>query len=443
MAEVSITKSLAYNVNPNAVTFDGEPLNNAEVMAEYARHETPAERIISTLPIARRDGSVFVMQRYGEKTVSVKGVIIGEDAADLEAKIDALKEILSREQKELAIFSAGIKRVYVATAKEPIFEREHFHVLYIPFTVDFVVPSGEGQDADDTDALLNEALETDTPVDTSFTLEGTKAGRPVISIEGNNWPSGCLGIELENTDTGEKITITDSAAWGNDSVIEIDCDEKEVNHIISGVPALVDFYGTIPLFKIGENNMTLKVGKILSKGTTEPDIASVGSISAMGTATYYSHSFLNPYTNATFRKMRLPFRKFGSPTGNIIVEIRADDGTGKPSGSYVVQMSMAISGLTTSEAYYELTAAAAFTLQANTTYWVVVYGDSVDNSNGFYWGDINVAHAIPGGITRVSTNSGSSWNSPIARYQAFELYWGGLDGTSDVLFSVNYRKTYL
>lgn len=443
MAEIIITKSLGYKVNPNAITFDGELLNSAEILTEFARHESPAERTISTLPIARRDGSVFVMQRYGEKSINMAGVIIGTDAADLEAKIDAFKELLSREQKELAIFSAGIKRVYTATAKQPIFERQHFHILFIPWTVEFIVPSGEGQDAADTNALSAQALSTDTPATTSFELEGTKAPRPVILIEGNNWPTDVRGIELENIDTGERMTITDNVAWGTDSQIEIDCENKEVNHIISAVPSPVDFFGTIPTWKIGTNNIKLTAGKILLKGTSEPAIGSVNAISAMGTATYYSTSFLNPYTNATFQKIRLPFKSFGSPTGNIVVEIRADDGTGKPSGSYVVQMTMAISGITSSMAYYELTAAAPFTLQGNTTYWIVVYGSAVDNSNGFYWGDINAQYSISGQTTRVSTNSGSTWNSPLVRYQAFELYYAGKDGTSDVLLSVTYRKTYL
>lgn len=439
----SITPSIGYVVNPNAVTFDGELLTDANIVTQFARHESSPERTINTLPIARRDGSVFVMSRFGEKIVRLQGVIVGSSAADLESRLDAFKELVSREQKELAIFSAGVKRVYVATAKEPTFERDHFHITFIPYTIEFVVASGEGLDAATTSALASQSLSTTSPATTSFEMLGTKAARPVITIEGGNWPTDVRGLSLEDTDTGEKIIVNNNVAWGTNSIIEIDCDTKQVTQTISGIESTLDFLGTIPGFRVGTNNLKLTVGKLLSKGTTEPSISDVSAQSAMGSATYYSQSFLNPYTDATFQKIRLPFKKFGSPTGNIVVEIRADDGTGKPSGSYVVQMTMAISGITTSMAYYELTAASPFTLNGNTTYWVVAYGSAVDNSNGFYWGSVAASYGISGGAVRVSIDSGGTWQSPISRYQAFALYNGGKDGSSTALLSVAYRKTYL
>jgi len=442
MAEIIVQKTLGYSLNPNAITFDGELLQDAHIITRYARHETPAERTIATLPIARRDGSVFIMQRYGEKTIRLQGVIVGDTREDLQERIDAFKELLSREQKELAIFGGGVKRVYIATAREPIFERDHFHVTHIPWTVEFVVPTGEGQDAATTDALSAQSLDTTTPVETSFELEGTKAPRPVILIEGDNWPTDVKGIELENLDTGEKMTVTDTAAWGTDSQIEIDADAKEVNHIISAVPTLVDFYGTIPTFKIGTNNIRLTAGKLINQRTTEPDISDVSAVSAIDGDLRYAQTFRVPYTNGTFQSIRVPLRSFGSPAGNVSFAIQADSG-GQPSGVDVVVMTMVASGVSGTMTYYDIVAASPFTLNANTTYWLIFYGTSMDASNGAYWGNVAAGYGYPGGTVRVSLNDGSTWQAPIVRYQAFILYYGGKAGSSDALLSVSYKKTYL
>lgn len=423
------------------LTFDGVSLLTTNIRTRYVKHESAPDREITRLAIARRDGSIFVTQRYGEKVIRLAGTIKGSSQADLETRVDSFKELLSREQKKLVISWNGTTREYVASCLRHDLDSDHYHIDWRPWEVEFLVSSGEGADPSTTNALTGEALTLDTPDTVVFVLQGSKPPRPIIEITGNNWPTGCLGIEVKNVDTGEKVQITNNVSWGTNSKITIDCDAKTIEHDVGGVVMPLDFIGTIPTFRIGTNTIQVAAGRLLVVGTTEPSISDVGATSAMGTNTRYAQSFSIPYTNNTFRTIRVPLQKFGTPTGDLTARIETDNG-GKPSGTVVATFTLAASSIGASMAYFDIDIA-AFQLDANKTYWLVLYGASFDNSNGAYWGHVATQYGLPGSVTRVSSDGGSTWNTPISREQAFQLFYGGLDGTSGGLLDVTYTKKWL
>lgn len=423
------------------ITFDGVSLQTANIITEVVKHESAPDRDITRLPIARRDGSVYVTNRYGEKVILLRGSLLGSSQSDFEARVDDLKELFRREQKNLIVSWEATTREYVATCLRHNLNREHYNVDWVFWEAEFLVSSGEGSDPSSTAALAATALDITTPDTAAFTMDGSKPGRPTITLKGNNWPTGCLGIELENTDTGEKIQITNNVAWGNDSVITIDAEALTVTHNISSVIETLDFFGTMPNFNIGTNNVQISAGRLLVQGTTEPDISSVGGLAFFSNEVRYAQSFSIPYTNDTFRMIRVPLKKYGTPTGDLTAAIQGDSG-GEPNGSAVATFTLAASGITSSFAYYDIDIS-AFELKANTTYWLVLYGAAFDNSNGLYWGTVPAAYGVPGSITRNSESFGATWSAPDTREMAYQIFYGGLDGSSAAILDITYTKKWL
>lgn len=436
-----------------AVTYDSTELVSATYNPRYVKHESVAERFLMTQALAREDGEVLVAERYGVKTVFLRGTLKGSSQADLESKIDAFTELLSRPQKNLDIDWNGSTRRFVATCEKHEFDRDHYHLSIVPWTAQFVILSGEGKDtsttqptAADGDAVIFDPS-SDPTGQAAFTLAGGKPPRPSIAL-GFSAGSTVRGIEYLNEDNGERIVVTYPGSWGNSRTVTIDCDAKTVTgDVVDGVTKQLNFYGTFPKFKIGTNNIKIKMGGIVNQKSTDDVVADLSSTDAVLDATTdkLAQSFMVPYGDATFNGITLGIYKAGTP-GNITWRVETDN-AGKPSGSLVdanATGTISHGTIGTSAEYETDFSTNPWTLSANTVYWLVLSaGATLDGSNKYMF-PIPTRSTYPRGLARYSTDTGSTWQDFGSKFDiSFRILYGGSQATVSVAHTVTYYKTYL
>lgn len=439
----------------NSVKFDNQELIGSPYITRIVSHESSADRSIITNPLSREDGSIFVSSRYGEKKIIIEGILSEVTPGDLESQIDTMLELISREQKNLDIAWNGTTRRYIATCKKHEFNRDHFHITWVPFSLEFVVPSGKGTETSTTKAIDNVQYDTTSEVAISPVIAGGAKPKPVITLTGSSWPTGCLGFSLTNSDTGERFIFARNASWGTTSVVEINCLLQKITHTIGGIATVCDFAGLLPSFFIGTNHFKLKVGAIVNQTTKE---AAIGDVQEGGIITYWAsgekhrvgQAFSIPYTDQTIQGVRIAILKAGTPPANLTCQIETDT-SGSPSGTIVssnATMTKSRNDITTSMAYYELMFPAAFTLQANTKYWIVLKAEGSTGTDGseFIIGYLTDATKIytDGGYITAAGNPTPTWGTPHTDQSiAFEILSGGLGGSSHVNATIEYLKTYL
>jgi hypothetical protein len=433
-----------------AVIFDSTTLTSATYMPRLMQHESVAERIVSSLPLAREDGEVLISERYGKKIIRVQGTLVGSSQADLESKIDTFTELFSRPEKNLDVdWNSGTRR-YVATCLRHEFDRDHFHISIVPWSAEFVVLSGEGKDTAETTLLNEVVVATTTPGTGSFTFAGSKPPKPRITLKGANFSSLIRGLEYLNTDTGEKIVVTrNTASWGTDSTTIIDCAAKTVTSN-AGVASqtAATFYGAFPQFRIGSNNVQISVGGIINQTTSDTNAVTHCSSGYTLSSTNHkvAQSFMVPYTDDTFKGVTFVADKTGTP-GDITWRIETDN-NGIPSGTLVhanATGTVAAADVSGTRAYITDYAANLFTLQANTVYWLVIKAAAtLDGSNNYGIYATDYTDYVRGLAVRTLAAGDYSDNDLAGLTDlAFRIRYGGEPDTTSTKHSVHYTKTYL
>lgn len=439
----------------NSIKFDNTEIRDLTHVPRFVKHESVADRQLTTLPLAREDGEVLISSKFGIKKVLLQGILTGTTKEILEAAIDTFKELFSRQEKNLDVDWNGATLRFVATCSKGIeFDRDHFHILFVPWTAEFTVLSGEGKDTSTTKALDAHAPTGSNPYTDPFTLYGTKPPKPVITIEANpDWDPAIRGIEYKNTDTGEKIQFTKSGSWNAWHVnyaVKIDCLLKKVTSDIGrsiGDFLEYAFYGVFPKFKIGTNNISIKLGGLVNQTSGDTDVGSLGSgRNINSTNIRCAQAFSVPYTDATFQGIILALYKYGSP-GNITVRIETDNGN-KPSGSLVdadavitiLPGDVAGAGPVTYVTKYSTD---PWTMPANTKCWIVVSAAGVNGSD-YYEISFYSASTYTKGIAKYSTDGGSTYAvDPAGTIYSFKVLFGGVAAANPLKHTVEYTKTYL
>lgn len=433
-----------------SITFDSVQIHDATHVPQFIKHETIADRVVTSMPQARDDGEIVVSELWGKKTIALQGTLIGTSQTDLESKIDTFNELMSRQEKNLDIDWNGSTRRYVASCTKLTYDRDHYNTSAVPWTAEFTIYSGEGKDTGTTTALNAHSLTITTPATDSFTMNGSKPAKPLITLTGSNWPSPPLGIEYKNTDTAEKIVITRAGGLGaSTGVVKIDCLAKTVTgNINSSVFSAYNFYGIFPKFKIGTNNIRVAAGNLVNQCSTDyannDTASSSGSVNIWGTIKD-AQSFMVPYTDATFQSIVILIFKIGSPTSTISCRIETDNNNA-PSGSLAdtnLTQTFSASGESTSRHFKQVSFSNPGTLQANTKYWLIVQSNNVgdDSSNNINWCYDSVGD-YANGMAR--QNLSGSWVDGSSADFVFSINYGGLDGSlGSCTHTVTYTGTYL
>jgi hypothetical protein len=367
-----------------SIKFDNQELVGTTYVPRFVKHESSPERESVLLPITRQNGSVRVSSRYGTKIIYLQGIITGTSQANLEANIDTMKELLSRIDKNLDIDWNGSTRRYVATCQKHEFDRDHFHLLFVPWTAEFIVPAGIGKDTAST-SLYDTSSITATTTAITLTFAGSAQPKPIFTIDMTTVGSAQV-IKLLNNDTGEYMKI-DGPFTNGDQVI-VDCNNMTVKKNTVEIP----FRGSFPNFYVGGNDFRFI---IIGDGSNENQYQYDNNGSQTVNYNYGSgspfqaQSFV-PTESGYIEKLQLDVLKNGNPGGymNFII---AEDNNGIPDSDL-------------SQNSYQIAAAAvpsphAFTdapfvsgtrkfVTAGKRYWIVLnpnQATGTDISNFFGW----------------------------------------------------------
>lgn len=427
------------------VTFDGVTLITGGQVITKVDHESSPDREINSYVIPREDGTVLVSVRYGAKDVAVEGVIIGTDAADMESQADELKELFSREQKELVLTEfAADDRTYVATVKSHSFDRGEYGPNAIRWSAVFHVPDGTGRGSA-VSATIADFYGGDefNPTLKQVTIDGTKAAKPVITLNvapggGTNWNAD--GFSIRNVTTGEKIAVLFAGAWDAGNSVVIDCEARRVTSDVGSTIFLEqDFLGVFPRFLPGVNDLEIKFGSIPVQEIVVDDPTDVNQgINQTSSNQYIAQSFELQRAETTVRTVFAIISKTGSPTSNFTVRIETDN-LGAPSGNLahanaeIVGTTFGSPGTTPDWEIARFTSPAS--LNANQRYWLVIRpqgGGTLDGSNYYtFWFPPGVIAPYALGNVAKSTDSGTTYANSAADI-AFRVTAGGTDnGTND------------
>lgn len=368
-----------------SIKFDNVEIVDTTHIPRFIKHESATERFLNTLELAREDGSLLTSDRRGKKVIPLQGVLTASTEALLETAIDTFKELFARQEKNLDIVWEGTgTRRYVASCSAHNFNRDHFNQLFVPWTAEFTVLSGIGE-ATSEDTIVNADTFTTNYKTKQFSLAGSAEPKIRFSITINSPNNSIKAVELQNSDTGERI-IVPSASSLNGKTIEIDTRLKTTK--IDSV--LAPYYGLFPRFKVGTNvnNIKISTGDIIDQqfapSTVDSDFGIYGSYKS-------AQGFRIPYPNTTYKSIWLKMAYVGDPSVACKVRIETDN-AGEPSGSLVdanaygtISKPEMTSGSTPT--WYQIFFTGEFVLSANTQYWIVCepYSAGLDDSNNYQW----------------------------------------------------------
>lgn len=231
------------------ITYDSESLQTANIVSETIAHESLDNKRQDIQLLGRTDGGKIVSVNYNPKIIKVSGWIKGSSQADLEQRIEDLKELINRQQKNLDVGYAGGTRRYITSASQFTMERRHFNLTYAEWQITFVVsnpPFARGLDT----ATANFSIGTAGTYDGTITFQGNAPPMPRILITVVS-QSNMSALTFRNKETGDSITIT--RTFANSDVIEIDTVENTVT--VNGVA--VDYSGFFPEFVATENDFAI------------------------------------------------------------------------------------------------------------------------------------------------------------------------------------------
>jgi hypothetical protein len=422
----------------SSIKFDNQELLSTTYNPQFLKHESSPDIDLNTMDLPHENGSVQISDRTGSKIIAIQGVLIGSSEEDLESKIDAFKELFRRVNKNLDVNWNGGTRRYVASCQNHRFDRDHYHIGFVPWSAEFLAPTGIAEETTETNLVANENFTTQEKTKTGLTFLGSASPLPRLRVANQDTSStDAKGIEFKNTDTGERLIYTRAAGLPQTTAVEFDCRLKTVG----GPTAPANYYGVFPKFTPGAaNNLRIRIGDIIAEGWEQGDIGNSSVINIDGSH-IISQSFILPFTDATFQGVELYIAKSGSPAGDLSVKIKTSDGNGMPYSTVVAAMVIPKASVNTSFSWVKINAAAAFTLNANTKYWIVC--EITGGGDTYYW-----MNFVPPFVTYkrggVADYTGGAWVNYPEYCTWFRLLFGGkADLTKTFRLNIDYYKRWL
>lgn len=231
------------------ITYDGTSLQTANITSQTIQHESVDNKRQDIQLLGRADGGKIVSVSYNPKLIRVKGRITGSSRSDLEQRIESLKELVNRQQKNLDIGYAGGTRRFITSMSGFTMERMHFNLTYADWEMAFVVTNPPFGRAIDTSTAAY-SIGTAGTYDGTILFSGNAAPLPKIKITVVS-QSNMTALTFRNKETGDMITIR--RTFANSDIIIIDTLENTVT--VNGVAA--DYEGFFPEFKATNNDFAV------------------------------------------------------------------------------------------------------------------------------------------------------------------------------------------
>lgn len=185
-------------------TLDGFSLQDDNYITEEFIFRTSPTRSLDSQKIARRPGSKLIATDFAERTVNIRGSIIGSSPSNLQTLIDNIHTNITR--KDSVVLYIDDTRSGIATVSSVAIADAHYNMDYVPFEVELIMNDpffyGLQQIVNYTIASGTNSL-TDT-----ITISGSVFAEPSItylppSASGYTTTSG---ISIRYSDTGEVVT---------------------------------------------------------------------------------------------------------------------------------------------------------------------------------------------------------------------------------------------
>jgi predicted phage tail component-like protein len=247
-------------------TFNGFSLQDSNFITERIYFKPYAKRAITRAKINRREGVKVLGTEFGEKPITVEGVIIGSSPSNLQTLIDNMKSALTAEEGALIIEA---DRTFTATVEQLDVPDEHYNQSKAPFRVEFVCtnPFAEG-------SLLTATANVPSGVFTFsglVNISGTLFSRPTITYTppSNTGSTLIRRIDLSHTPTGQVVTISGlgsgaAGGLGYQNAVTINLDSFTT---LDGSSA-INNSGAFPRFEPGNNAYVLTAsGRAFPGGT--------------------------------------------------------------------------------------------------------------------------------------------------------------------------------
>lgn len=193
-------------------TFNGFSLQDGNFITERIVFKGYADRAVVRAKINRREGIKLLNTEFGEKEVTISGVVIAESSTSLQALLDNMKKSLTAEEGSLLIETG---REWTATVVSLAIPDEHYNHSKAPFEATFLCsnPFAEG---DELTVTINVPSGT-TTLSGMLYVSGSYYVRPVIIYD----PPGTTGntlirkVSIYHVPTGQTVAVSGFGAGGS------------------------------------------------------------------------------------------------------------------------------------------------------------------------------------------------------------------------------------
>lgn len=224
------------------ISFDGVSLMSGAYKIEEWDIENVDNRDLVLYGLARHRGQNLLLTDYAAKKFKMAGSIIGSSQADLEQKIDELKELLQRTSRPLDYDYAGGTRRIIATTTRLSIPRRFYNVTFANFEAELIAPDGVAYATELTTIPLSAV--SDLVKTGTFTILGSTS--PDVALKLTLTAENAI-TELSLLVNGDKITLNEAFSV-NDVII---FDQRTLKVTVNGVEK--DYTGIFPEFQVGAN----------------------------------------------------------------------------------------------------------------------------------------------------------------------------------------------
>lgn len=448
-----------------SITYDGVQLQNNTYVPRTVEHESAPPRLLDLIKLARQDGSVIIDDTFGEKYITIPGILVGSSTLDLEQKIDSFKELISRKDKFLDIDFAGGTRRYKVRSVSHEFDRDFYHLRHVPYTVKFFVIGGIATDSGETTAQdVNNILTTSQPG--TMVFGGSYRPKPRHKITLNNRGNADV-VRILNNDTQEYMDV-DLDLMTSGDYLEVDEENQTVKKNGS---VNLDYRGKFPVVKPGTNNLQLQIfgnnyfsdgGQFFNDGGSRSVL--YDSATSPNRLPQMAQSFV-PTQSGRIGRINVFIDKDGTPGGKMQWHWRKDK-NGVPDMTAGGRISseeyeLAAAAIADAQAWYNVpvSVGTAPFLKAGQKYWLFLNPGVITgtNSSNFYsWWYSNIPTRYLPGKAMANKESNQPWLNGVGNAQnsagvdlldgdyMFEIFRGdGNSPTWNIRWQTFYTKKWL
>ena len=248
-------------------TFGTRSLQDDDYITEDVQFRSPAPKDLNLVKIARRPGAKMVANEHREKRIVVKGWIKGDDADDLQEKVEDLQKDLHAADQTLTVETG---RDYTATLVSLVIPDIHYNQTIVPFEAEFVCADPFADGTAQSAAFVTPSGTAE--VDKTVTISGTVFAEPTITYNapGSSGNATTSGLTVRNVTRGEQVSWsgTSGAAtvpYGgvvsfNYKTLQCQLDQVDKDHT-----------GKFSRFEPGSNQIIISFSGLCMGGTAQID----------------------------------------------------------------------------------------------------------------------------------------------------------------------------